>query len=89
MNITITAAPSPASQKFARFLHRVGEYLNYIAFFAVLLWIWFDDLLETYDRTLSGQVEDIVWRIVWTTLLVHFLHWLLGKMGYTKSVSDS
>lgn len=71
---------STVSTRFASFLLRIGEYLNYIAFFAVLFWIWFDKMLTNYDRALGNEVEAVVWRIVWTTLLVHFVQWLLTRL---------
>ncbi len=75
---------SVAAAKFAHFLHRIGEYLNYVAFFAVLFWIWGDDLLTTYNPTIGKLAEDAVWRVVWTTLLVHFVSWLIKRLGYAS-----
>ncbi len=75
---------SAAAAKFARFLHRVGEYLNYIAFFAVLIWIWFDDLITVHNPDIGEIVESTVWRIVYTTMLVHFVSWLLKKLQYVS-----
>jgi hypothetical protein len=75
---------SAAAAKFANFLHRVGEYLNYVAFFAVLVWIWFDDLITAHNADIGEIAENTVWRIVWTTLLVHFVSWLIKRLGYAS-----
>lgn len=76
---------SAAAQKFSHFLHRIGEYLNYVAFFAVLIWIWFSDLIADYSTNIGEHFEQVVWRIVWTTLLVHFVSWLLKRLGYASA----